>query len=52
LIKSKEILGLQIASIHNLGFYLDIVLKARQHIIEGDFMQWKNEMCLKWQQRL
>ena len=52
LIKSKEILGLQIASIHNLGFYLDIVLRARHHIIEGDFMQWKNEMCVKWQQRL
>ena len=52
LIKSKEILGLQIASIHNLGFYLDIVLRARQHIIEGDFTQWKNEMCVKWQQRL
>ena len=44
LIKSKEILGLQIASIHNLAFYLDIVTKAREHIIEGDFLQWKNEM--------
>ena len=52
LIKSKEILGLQIASIHNLAFYLDIVTKARNHIINGDFMQWKNEMSVKWQQRL
>ena len=52
LIKSKEILGLQIASIHNLAFYLDIVTKARKHIIDGDFMQWKNEMSVKWQQRL
>ena len=52
LIKSKEILGLQIASIHNLAFYLDIVTKARNHIIDGDFMQWKNEMSVKWQQRL
>ncbi|MEP6949739.1 MAG: tRNA guanosine(34) transglycosylase Tgt, partial [Ginsengibacter sp.] len=52
LIKSKEILGLQIASIHNLAFYLDIVIKARKHIIDGDFMQWKNEMSIKWQQRL
>ncbi len=52
LIKSKEILGLQIASIHNLAFYIDIVTKARAHIMEGDFTQWKNEMSVKWQQRL
>jgi queuine tRNA-ribosyltransferase len=52
LIKAKEILGLQIASIHNLAFYLDIVVKARQHIIEGSFLKWKNEMMIKWQQRL
>ena len=52
LMKSKEILGLQIASIHNLAFYLDIVSKARQHIIEGNFVQWKNEMSSRWQQRL
>jgi queuine tRNA-ribosyltransferase len=52
LIKSKEILGLQIASIHNLAFYIDIVTKARAHIMEGDFIQWKNEMSVKWQQRL
>lgn len=52
LIKSKEILGLQIASIHNLAFYLDIVAKARLHIIAGDFESWKNEMNIKWQQRL
>jgi queuine tRNA-ribosyltransferase len=52
LIKSKEILGLQIASIHNLAFYLDIVTKARQHIMDGLFVRWKNEMTIKWQQRL
>jgi len=52
LIKSKEILGLQIASIHNLAFYIDIVTKARKYISEGGFMQWKNEMSVKWQQRL
>ena len=52
LIKSKEILGLQIASIHNLAFYLDIVTKARKYIREGNFTQWKNEMSVKWQQRL
>ena len=52
LIKSKEILGLQIASIHNLAFYLDIVSKARKHIIEGDFLSWKTEMVERWQERL
>ncbi|MEO9211494.1 MAG: tRNA guanosine(34) transglycosylase Tgt [Ginsengibacter sp.] len=52
LMKSKEILGMQIASIHNLAFYMDIVRKARQHIIEGDFASWKNEMVVKWQKRL
>jgi queuine tRNA-ribosyltransferase len=52
LIKSKEILGLQIASMHNLAFYLDIVTKARKHIIDNDFVQWKNEMAIIWQQRL
>ncbi len=52
LIKSKEILGLQIASIHNLAFYLDIVTKSRKHIKKGDFTGWKNEMNIKWQRRL
>ena len=52
LIKSKEILGLQIASIHNLAFYIDIVKKARHHIDNGSFSFWKNEMIIKWQQRL
>ena len=44
LMKSKEILGLTIASIHNLSFYLWLVTEARQHIIAGDFISWKNEM--------
>jgi queuine tRNA-ribosyltransferase len=52
LIKAKEILGLQIASIHNLAFYLDIVTKARAHILDGDFSRWKKEVNIKWQQRL
>ena len=52
LVKSKEILGLQIASIHNLAFYMDVVEKARQHIIEGNFLQWKNNITVQWQQRL
>jgi queuine tRNA-ribosyltransferase len=52
LVKSKEILGLQIASIHNLAFYLDIVSNARKYIAEGNFVSWKNEMSSRWQQRL
>jgi len=52
LMKSKEILGLQIASIHNLAFYLDIVKKAREKISEGNFLSWKKEKCELWQQRL
>lgn len=52
LIKAKEILGLQIASIHNLAFYIHIVTTAREKIISGDFLSWKNEMAGRWQQRL
>jgi queuine tRNA-ribosyltransferase len=44
LIINKEILGAQIASIHNLTFYLWLVKEARKHIIEGDFTFWKNQM--------
>ena len=41
---TNEILGLQIASIHNLAFYLWLVKEARKHIIEGDFSAWKRVM--------
>lgn len=41
LIKAEELLGLQIASIHNLTFYLTLVRTARQHILAGDFASWK-----------
>ena len=44
LVVNKEILGAQIASIHNLTFYLWLVKEARKHIIEGDFAGWKNNM--------
>jgi len=47
-----EILGLQIASIHNLAFYLHLVKQARNHILEGDFSQWKSEMLPILKQRL
>jgi queuine tRNA-ribosyltransferase len=44
LFKSSELLGLTIASVQNLAFYLWLVKEARKHIIEGDFLNWKNEM--------
>jgi queuine tRNA-ribosyltransferase len=43
LIKSKEILGLTIASVQNLAFYLHLVREARAHILVGDFGSWKRE---------
>lgn len=52
LIISKEILGAQIASIHNLTFYLWLVRQAREQIINGTFASWKNEMVKKVSQRL
>jgi queuine tRNA-ribosyltransferase len=52
LIKAKEILGLTIASIHNLAFYLWLVGEAREHIIAGDFFGWKKSMTPVLQQRL
>ncbi len=52
LIISKEILGAQIASIHNLTFYLWLVRQARQKIKEGTFTQWKNDMVKIVSQRL
>jgi queuine tRNA-ribosyltransferase len=45
-------LGRQIATIHNLGFYLWLVREARKHILAGDFAQWKNQMVKKLDQRL
>lgn len=52
LFKSKELLALEIASVHNLAFYLHIVNGARRNIFEGTFERWKKEMVIKWQQRL
>ena len=42
LFKAQELLALQIASIHNLAFYLRLVTDARRHIIDGDFTSWKH----------
>lgn len=49
---AKEYLGKQIASIHNLAFYLDLVKVAREHIIKGDFYEWKNGIVPILRQRL
>lgn len=52
LIKCQEMLGAQIASIHNLSFYLWLVGQAREHILAGDFATWKNSMVKQVMQRL
>ena len=52
LIISKEILGAQIASIHNLSFYIWLVGEARQQIIDGTFYDWKEKMVVKLTNRL
>ncbi len=52
LIKSKEILGLTIASVHNLAFYLWLVKEARRKIQENEFLSWKNSMIIQLKQKL
>jgi queuine tRNA-ribosyltransferase len=52
LIKSKELLGLTIASVHNLAFYQHLVTQARLHIEKGDFVSWKDEQVEVLQTRL
>ena len=52
LIASKELLGMQILSIHNLAFYLWLVKEARSHIFAGDFALWKSQMVEKLSRRL
>ena len=49
---SQELLAMQIASIHNLAFYLWLVKEARQHILDGDFKSWKEEMVQRVTTRL
>ena len=48
----NEMLGRQIASIHNLGFYSFLMSEARKKIIEGDFLNWKDKMVKKLNNRL
>ena len=49
---SKELLAMQIASIHNLAFYLWLVKEARRQIIAGNFVSWKKEMVKRVSRRL
>ena len=52
LIHAKEILGAQIASLHNLHFYLWLMKEAREKILSGDFYDWKNKMVKQLAQRI
>lgn len=52
LFMAGEMLGAQIASEHNLAFYLDVVRQARRHIQEGDFVSWKEQAVKKLENRL
>lgn len=52
LVQCKEMLGAQIASVHNLTFYLWLVKQAREQILAGTFLEWKNKMVKHLMQRL
>jgi len=52
LLKSGEYLGMQIATIHNLSFYLRLMKESRSRIIDGSFTSWKNKMVKQMNQRL
>ncbi|MCJ7465899.1 MAG: tRNA guanosine(34) transglycosylase Tgt [Maribacter sp.] len=52
LFAANEYLGKQIATIHNLGFYMWLVREARKHILEGNFFEWKQKMVTQMDKRL
>ncbi len=52
LFAANEYLGKQIATIHNLGFYMWLVREARKHILAGDFREWKDRMVIQMDKRL
>jgi len=52
LMHSEELLGMQIATLHNLAFYLDLVREARERIADGSFREWKDKMVKQTMQRL
>ena len=49
---AKEMFAAMVASEHNLAFYLDLVRVAREHIVAGDFLSWKNAVAVRLMQRL
>ncbi len=52
LFRCKELLANQIATLHNLSFYLWLVGEARKHIVAGDYMAWKKTMCENMERKL
>ncbi|KAB1062653.1 tRNA guanosine(34) transglycosylase Tgt [Salibacter halophilus] len=52
LMKTKEYLGAQIASVHNIGFYLNLVKTAREKIMSGEYSEWKNKVVKNLENRL
>ncbi|MEK9530800.1 MAG: tRNA guanosine(34) transglycosylase Tgt [Flavobacteriaceae bacterium] len=52
LFAANELLGKQLATLHNLSFYMWLVREARKHILAGDFASWKNQMVLQMDKRL
>ncbi|MDR9399146.1 MAG: tRNA guanosine(34) transglycosylase Tgt [Salibacter sp.] len=52
LMKTKEYLGAQIASVHNIGFYLNLVKTAREKILSGEYSSWKNKVVKNLEYRL
>ncbi len=52
LVVCDEILAAQIATVHNLGFYLWLVKEARKRIVDGTFVEWKNKMVIQMAKRL
>ncbi|CAI8170359.1 MAG: Queuine tRNA-ribosyltransferase [Bacteroidota bacterium] len=52
LFAANELLGKQLATLHNLSFYLWLVREARKHILAGDFASWKNKMVRQMDKRL
>lgn len=52
LFQAREILGMHLGSLHNLSFYLWLMKEARQHLMAGDFANWKNRMVPKLTNRL
>ena len=52
LVKAKENLAIQIATIHNLAFYLALVKEARRRILDGTFRTWKDEQVQKLGRRI